>query len=249
MSLADRSRRITDWMQHRLVPELRYSQDHFEGFLRDRTRGVQTWLDLGCGHQLLPDWRLEAEREMVTQVPVVVGIDYDMESLRKHRSLRTVARADARSLPFSSDTFDLVTANMVVEHLDDPTRQFAEIGRVLKPGGRFVFHTPNSLSYDVRIARLLPDSLKQHLARILEGRQESDVFPTHYRANSLEDITRVATAAGLDLESAVFVSTLPVFASVPPLALAELLALRVLRRDSLAPYRSNIMCALRKRSV
>ena len=33
------------------------------------------------------------------------------------------------------ETFDLVTANMVVEHLTQPVRQFSEIQRVLRPGG------------------------------------------------------------------------------------------------------------------
>lgn len=47
-------------------------------------------------------------------------------------------RADARSLPFDSASFDLVIAAHVFEHLPDPVTAFAEIERVLRPGGFLV---------------------------------------------------------------------------------------------------------------
>ena len=246
MSLVRRARKITRWIQRGLVPDLRYSQIHFEDALRVHSSGVHAWLDIGCGHQLLSEWRLDAERTMLEGVRLVVGIDYDFDSLRKHRSIRNVARADARRLPFPSRSFDLITANMVVEHLDDPARQFAEIARVLRPGGRFVFHTPNARSYIVAGARFFSDSAKKRLAQLLEDRHESDVFPTHYLANRAEDIARVAEDAGLEVEQLSFVSTVPVTTNIPPLALFELVLLRVLQRDSLARFRSNIICTLRK---
>jgi SAM-dependent methyltransferase len=248
MSLVLRARKATRWIQRRIVPELRYSQVHFEEYLRARAAGAQAWLDIGCGHQLLSEWRFDAEKAMLEGVPLVVGIDYDFDSLLKHRSIHNVARADARRLPFPDRSFDLVTANMVVEHLDDPATQFAEIGRVLRPGGRFTFHTPNAGSYIVAGARIFSDSAKKRLARVLEGREEGDVFPTHYLANRLDDIRRVAATAGLEVEAVDFVSTVPVTTNFPPIALFELLFLRVLQRPSMAGYRSNIICTLRRRA-
>lgn len=247
MSLVLRARKATRWIQRRIVPDLQYSQVHFEQYLHTRAAGARAWLDIGCGHQLLPEWRFDAEKALLAGIPLVVGIDYDFESLLKHRSIRNVARADARRLPFPDQSFDLVTANMVVEHLDDPATQFAEIGRVLQPGGRFVFHTPNAGSYIVAGGRVLSDSAKKRLAWILEGRHESDVFPTHYRANRLDDIRRVASNAGLEVEAVEFISTVPVTTNFPPIALFELLFLRVLERPSMAGYRSNIICTLRRR--
>jgi SAM-dependent methyltransferase len=49
------------------------------------------------------------------------------------------ARADAESLPFADESFDLVLGHAVLHHLPDPPRAFGEFHRVLRPGGRIVF--------------------------------------------------------------------------------------------------------------
>lgn len=49
------------------------------------------------------------------------------------------ARADAESLPFADESFDLVLGHAVLHHLPDLDRAFAEFHRVLKPGGRIAF--------------------------------------------------------------------------------------------------------------
>jgi ubiquinone/menaquinone biosynthesis C-methylase UbiE len=49
------------------------------------------------------------------------------------------ARADAESLPFPSESFDLVLGHAVLHHLPDLRRAFGEFHRVLRPGGRVVF--------------------------------------------------------------------------------------------------------------
>jgi len=48
-------------------------------------------------------------------------------------------RADAESLPFADESFDLVLGHAVLHHLPDLSRAFAEFHRVLKPGGRILF--------------------------------------------------------------------------------------------------------------
>jgi SAM-dependent methyltransferase len=49
------------------------------------------------------------------------------------------AHADAESLPFADETFDLVLGHAVLHHLPNLRRAFAEFHRVLRPGGRIVF--------------------------------------------------------------------------------------------------------------
>jgi ubiquinone/menaquinone biosynthesis C-methylase UbiE len=238
--------RATAGLQRRIVPGLEYSQDQFERDLRTAAHRAERWLDLGCGHQLLSAWRDDAEREIVGSCGFVVGTDYDMDSLQRHRSIRLRCRSDARALPFGDASFDLVTANMVVEHLDDPGTQFREIARVLRPGGTFLFHTPNARSYIVGIARLLPERLKKTLVWILERRAEEDVFPTFYRANTPEAIAAWAATSGFVVDEVRPILSSPALSVVPPLAALELVWIRAMRGDRLARYRPDLVCRLRR---
>lgn len=52
----------------------------------------------------------------------------------------SIIDADGHNLPFPDASFDTVTASLVFCSIDDPAPVLAEIHRVLKPGGRFLFH-------------------------------------------------------------------------------------------------------------
>lgn len=238
--------RFSATLQQALTPGLRYSQSQYEDVLRSRVGKATRWLDLGCGHAVLPAWRAEAERALVAQCPEVFGLDYDFDALRASRTLTKLCRGDISTLPFRDETFDLVTANMVVEHLANPEQQFREVCRVLKPGGVFLFHTPNELGHPVMLSRAMPNAVKRRAARLLEGRDENDVYPTFYRANRREKIMRLSRDAGFLASEIRLVTTSPVFNLVPPLLLLELLWVRVLMTRPFAPLRSNIICILCK---
>ena len=49
----------------------------------------------------------------------------------------TFCVANAEAIPFADETFDVVIANHMLYHVPDRPRAYAEITRVLKPGGRF----------------------------------------------------------------------------------------------------------------
>jgi len=55
----------------------------------------------------------------------------------------TIREMSAAKLDYPDDTFDLVAAIEVLEHVAELDRALGEIRRVLKPGGRFAFTTPN----------------------------------------------------------------------------------------------------------
>ena len=229
-----------------LVPGLKHSQDMYEAELNRLVAPGMDWLDLGCGHHLLPLWRERQEREMIARCRSVVGIDYDLPSLKKHRSMKLLVRGDISSLPFPDASFDLVTANMVVEHLADPEPQFREIARVLRPGGHFIFHTPHAKGYLTRITRLVPETLKGPLIRVLDGRASEDVFPTHYLANTQDTVAPIAERAGLGVVKVRLVATQAVSSVVLPLAVVELLWIRLLLARPLRELRPNLIAVLAK---
>ena len=103
--------------------------------------------------------------------------------------------ANADGIPYEDARFDVVFSDNVLEHLDEPLQVFLEVARVLKPGGVFLFKTPNLWHYMPTIARLTPHWFHQYVNR-LRGRAEVDTFPTRYRANCLRDIKRLAGGGG-----------------------------------------------------
>ena len=185
------------------------------------------------------------ERELVGRVKWRVGTDLDFDSLRDHGTLSDKVQASAEALPFVGSGFDVVSANMVMEHVEQPAAVLLELRRVLRPGGIFVFHTPNRRYWAIRIARLVPQSLKARLIELLEGRREEDVFPTCYRFNDADAISNLAQAAGFRVERLDAVSSSPVTAMLGPLVLFELCWIRLLRRPRLASARSNFVGVLR----
>jgi SAM-dependent methyltransferase len=173
-------------------------------------------------------------------------VDPDTGSLRKHRSIALRVCGDGTALPFARDQFDLVTANMVVEHLPAPERQFREICRVLKPGGKFALHTPNANGYSTLMARAVPDAVRSLAALVLEKRGNDDRFRTFYRANTRGAIDRLARIAGFTVERLELVRSVAMFAMIAPLAAVELLLLRALASRRLGWLRPNLIAVLTK---
>lgn len=111
-------------------------------------------------------------------------------------------------IPYDDATFDVVFADNVIEHIQDPGQVLAEVCRVLKPGGSFLAKTPNRWHYMPTIARFTPMSFHRFYNR-LRGRDVIDTFPTVYALNTRGDVERFAKKAGLLVESVQFVEGRP----------------------------------------
>ena len=120
-----------------------------------RQAGVRTVLELGCGTGN-DAARLAGEGYSVT------AIDLSGEAIRQAQtrfgSLARFAVADmTRRLHFPDGSFDAVMSNAAMHMFpDDVTRAvFAQVGRLVRPGGLFMFHV-NSLRDRPLRARRLP---------------------------------------------------------------------------------------------
>jgi SAM-dependent methyltransferase len=229
-----------------IAPQLKYSQTIYESVLDAYTGKGKDWMDLGCGHQLLPPWRHEQEKRLAADASTLIGFDYDLAALRKHRTIVNRVCGDASNLPFRDGSFDLVSSNMVFEHLREPKEQMTEIFRVLRPDGRLIFHTPNALGYAVIIARVIPGRIKKKLACYLQDRKEEDVYPAFYRINSVSSIERLAVRIGFRVREIRLIVSTPDLVMIPPLVIFELLLIRVLMTRWLRPFRTNIIAILQK---
>jgi SAM-dependent methyltransferase len=127
-----------------------------------------------------------------------IALDLSRDSLLRNLSARRVV-GDATRLPFADVSVDLVHCEHVLEHLPNPTALIAEVSRVLKPGGRFVFVTPNAWSYVAIAARAVPLGLRHKLIECMRGHPStSDNHPTFYRANTTRTLRRLTSGGGLE---------------------------------------------------
>ena len=148
-------------------------------------------LDAGCGKG----------RGTVTEykehVRVAVGLDLGYEDLKQNQTVHTRVQGDVQQLPFKDTAFDVVVSQWCIEHLAIPRVFFAEVGRVLKLGGHFVFATPNLYNYITILARLTPLRVHKFFNRVLLHGDDEDMFRTFYRANTVTCLDRQLSVVGL----------------------------------------------------
>lgn len=240
------TRKFYKYLRLIIAPTLRYSQYIYEDILNENCKPDCVWLDLGCGHHLLPPWRYEQEKLLVNKPRLFIGLDYDYHSLTRHKTLKNKIRGDVSYLPFASNTFNIVTSNMVFEHLEKPSNQLKEIYRILKPGGKLIFHTPNVLSYGTIIARITPEKIKRKIIYFLDERDDDDIFRTFYRINSTKKIRKIAKQAGLQIKKIKMICSSALFTNIPPVVFFELFLIRFLMTKRMKWARANIIAILEK---
>jgi ubiquinone/menaquinone biosynthesis C-methylase UbiE len=232
-----------------IVPGLRNSQYLYKEVLEAHVPRGGRWLELGCGHQILPDWMAcsnRTETSLVGRTGFTAGLDPAFLSIRSHPTIQNRVVSTIEHSPFKEKTFDLITANMVVEHLQNPTAALSEVCRLLKPGGTLILHTTNFLNYQCRIAGIIPQGIKNRLIRFLEGRSETDVFPTAYKINTVREIEEVTAKSGFRILELKTVSSTAATALLFPIAILELMIIRLLECSFAWNYRSNIIAILQK---
>ena len=133
-------------------------------------------LDVGCG--------TGANLLMLSQYGEAEGVDVSEDALAfcRERGLDHVKQGAGEALPYDDNTFDLVTAFDVVEHMDDDLAGLREMFRVLRPGGRALIFVPTFM--------------------FLWGLQ--DDVSNHRRRYRLPELRRVLEQAGFEIERSTY---------------------------------------------
>jgi SAM-dependent methyltransferase len=183
--------RFVKYLDNKFYPEMSSNWDDevFRDHILSTLKPHHRMLDMGAGAGIV------SQMNFKNLASRVCGIDPDKRVLA-NPCLDEGRVAFGEDVPYPDESFDLIFADNVLEHLPDPEKVFAEIYRLLRPGGIFLGKTPNKWHYMPLIARLTPHRFHRWVNK-WRGREGEDVFPTLYRANTEGDICKLARSTGL----------------------------------------------------
>ena len=117
-------------------------------------------LDVGCGDGVI-------SKSIVKMGNFVTSVELPtIATLAQRCGVPSVVAGDAEQLAFASNSFDMVLASEVLEHLWKPQNFLDEAHRVLKSKAYLIIETPEgkeSLNYDSHKHYFTVESLKQML--------------------------------------------------------------------------------------
>jgi SAM-dependent methyltransferase len=197
-------------------------------------------LDIGAGAGIVQQMNFKG------MVSKVCGIDLDPR-VECNPMLDEGKLSDASQIPYPDAAFDVAFADNVMEHLADPKAVLGEVCRVLRPGGVFLFKTPNRTHYIPMIARMTPHRFHRFVNR-LRGRADEDTFPTPYRANTVAEVRKLAASVGLTVDRLERIEGRPEYLRItwPPYLVGAAYERVVNTFDFLAVFRILLIAQLRK---
>ena len=179
----------------------------------------------------------------------LTGLDVSGEVMG-NPALRRARVYDGRLFPFEPGAFDACVSNYVLEHVEDPSRHFLEVARVLRPGGVYCFRTPNLLHYVAFFARVAPHAVHLKLANRLRGMAEDarEPWPTVYRANTAGKIRRHCGEAGLVAERLEMIEKEPSYGRSSPWLFFPMMLYERLANSGevFSRFRANILGVVEK---
>lgn len=156
-------------------------------------------LDVCCGTGDLAIELLDA----VSTRGRVVGLDFSqamLDAARAKSSQVEWVRGDALALPFADGEFAVATIGFGMRNLADPLRGFAELARVVRPGGRVVcLELTDPPAWAAPFARLWTDRAVPLLGRVVA--RETDAYrylpASVHRFPPADELAAVMGRAGL----------------------------------------------------
>ena len=140
---------------------------------------------------------------MAFDAPLTAGVDADFDAARAARTRANVYRglmqAEGERLPFGDATFGSAISNSVLEHIPRVQSVLHEVGRVLRPGARFVFSVPSEFFREfLSIRRGLSRMGLRSMARAYE--RFFDRISRHHHYHSSEEWCELLELTGFEVE-------------------------------------------------
>ena len=164
---------------------------------RQRSRPIAA-LDIGCGRGI--GRRFEYVRAIREHVDEFWGIEPDANVKPADGIFDHFETAILETATLPDNHFDLAYAYMVMEHVPQPRAFMQVAARVLKPGGVFLFATPNSRHYFTLIAKTAHTlKIDEVILRLVHGKakKEDYHYPVKYLFNSERQIAIASQDLGL----------------------------------------------------
>jgi len=195
----------TERIKARYFDEEDHPYRHLERAIEARLRPGFTVLEAGCGRraEVLSKFRGRAAR-LIGVDPVEFQLEEGLEDIE-------LVRGDIANTSLPSNSVDLCISRALMEHLPEPRAAFAEIHRVLKPGGHYVYLVPNLGDYGSLVALFTPNGLHPRIVKLVEGRDVQDTFPAYFRCSTRGSIQKYADSTGLELVSCEYLGQYPAY--------------------------------------
>lgn len=177
-------------------PNFLEAEEIFYQWLDEESVGDKFLLNVGCGSKsvLLP---------LYPKFSQVLGLDVDEKALARHSGLTERLVGPVENIPLPESSVDIVVAEWVLEHLTNPNQTFTEISRVLKPGGFFLFLTPNLYSPVIMGGKILKslcgEKMVSQLVFFLTRRTADETFCHHYLVNTRRQLRNLGQSVDLVL--------------------------------------------------
>lgn len=179
-------------------PEFKESFEIFQEYIEKYVDSLkdQVILCQGGGNKSRADKYFDNTKE-------IIAIDIDKETLEINTYADKKILADVSSIPMVKDgSVDVVLSEWVLEHLNEPRSAFRETARVLKPGGIFIFETPNTANPIIGFFRLVKKisnkATKRISSKYLLDKTENDIYPAYYKANSSKSLDKMLAEVGFE---------------------------------------------------
>ena len=189
--------------------------------------------------------------DFLSRIGEVDGVDID-PLIKENSALSQAWVIEDDQYPCEDEKYDACVSNYVLEHVSQPEAHLREIRRILKPGGCYVFRTPNRFHYVSLVSAWTPHSFHRLVAnrlRALDG-DAHDPYPTFYRLNTRSSVQKRAEACGFTVEVLDMIESTPSYAAASrPLFFAGLAYERAVNSTRrLEGLRANLLVTLRRAS-